>query len=337
MNIQKYSISLLLSFERTKTTSAVSRESGESQSSASRFLKSLSVTALDFVSQVKNLFGNNPVNLVTDDFVISRRYSQETEGTSSMIDQSTKGFTNGIKIVASGLTDGRFFLPLDFEQWIAQFIMGKDYLTTTQVAEKLILKILELGINIRYFVFDGLYFSEKFIKFLDDKNLKFTIKCKTTTKVLFKGQEIQLKDCPELRLNNNQNQKKIKAYWCGRKWYFIAIRRTGKRGEKVVFLIANFEGKSKVYRKAYDSRWTVEKFIRTGKQHLGLKDSGSQESKVYLNHIRCVFFAYTILQFIMKKFRLKSTEEAIKKAQALKSKYKFNDLVEQFSLLANYA
>jgi hypothetical protein len=337
MNIQKYSISLLLSFERNKTTSAVSRESGESQSTSSRFLKSLSVTALDFVSQIKNLFGNNPINLVTDDFVISRRYSRETEGTSSMVDQSTKGFTNGIKIVASGLTDGRLFLPIDFAQWVAQFIMGKDYLTTTQVAEKLVTRILELSITIRYFVFDGLYFSENFIQFLDGKNLKFIIKAKTTTSVIYKGQKMQLRNCHDLRLNNNQNQKKIKAIWCGKEWYFIAIRRTGKHGEKVIYLIANFEAKSKIYRKAYDSRWTIEKFIRTGKQSLGLKDSGSQEAVVYLNHIRCVFFAYTILQFIMKKFRLKSPEEAIEKAQAMKRKYKFDDLVEQFSLLVNHA
>jgi len=337
MNIQKYSISLLLSFESNKTTSAVSRESGESQSTTSRFLKKLSVDASDFLAQVKALFGNKPVDLVTDDFVIARRYSNETEGTSSMIDQAIKCFTNGIKIVGCGLTDGFFFLPIDFEQWIAQFIMGKDYLTTTQVAEKLVTRILELGITIRYFVFDGLYFSESFIKFLDDRNLKFIIKAKTTTSVLYKGQKMQLRNCPDLRLNSNQNQKKIKGTWCGKEWYFIAIRRTGKHGEKIIYLIANFEAKSKVYRKAYDSRWTVEKFIRTGKQSLGLKDSGSQEAKVYLNHIRCVFFAYTILQFIMKKFRLKSTEEAIKKAQTLKCKYKFDDLVEQFSLLVNYA
>jgi hypothetical protein len=337
MNIQKYSIALLTSFERNKTTSSVSREAEESQSSCSRFLKKLSVTSSDFKSQVKAFFGNKPINLVTDDFVLSRRYSQGTEGASSMIDQATKTFANGIKIIGSGLTDGFFFLPIDFEQWIAQFIMGKDYLTTTQVAEKLILRILELEIKIKYFVFDGLYFSENFIKFLHDKELRFVIKCKTTTKIVFKNKAMQLKDCPELRLNSNQNQKKIKAYWAGREWHFIALRRSGKRGEKIIYLIANFEAKSKVYAKAYDSRWPVEKFIRTGKQSLGLKDSGSQEAKVYLNHIRCVFFAYTILQFIMKKFRLKSAEDAIRYTQDLKIKHSFNDITDRLSLLVNYA
>lgn len=68
------------------------------------------------------MFGNKSINLVTDDFVLSRHYSQKTEGTSSMVDQATKAVTNGIKIVGAGLTDGHFFLPIDFEQWIAKFI-----------------------------------------------------------------------------------------------------------------------------------------------------------------------------------------------------------------------
>lgn len=337
MNIQKYSVALFTSFERNKTTSAVSRESGESQSNTSRFLKNISLNASNFVSQVKNLFKNKPINLAIDDFVISRRYSKETEGTSSMIDQSTKSFTNGVKIVGAGLTDGKFFIPIDLEQWVAEFILGIDYLKKTELAQRIILRVLELDIRIKYFVLDGLYFAEDFINFLDDKNLKFVIKAKTTTSVIYKGKKMQLRDCPDLRLNNNQNQKKIKATWCGRDWYFIAVRRSGKRGEKIIYLIANFESKSKVYARVYDSRWPIEKFIRTGKQYLGLKDSGSQEAKIYLNHIKCVFFAYTILQFVMKKFRLKSSEEAIALSQALKIKYNFNEIVDRISLLVNYA
>lgn len=337
MNIQNYSISLILSFERNKTTSAVSRESGESQSNASRFLKKLCISMSNLVTTVKNLFNNKPINLVIDDFVISRRYSKETEGTSSMIDQSTKGFTNGIKIVGAGLTDGKLFLPIDLEQWIAEFIAGEGYLKKSKLAEKIISRVLSLGINIKYFILDGLYFSEDFINFLNKNNLKFIIKAKTTTCVFYKGQRIQLQCCPDLRLNANQNQKKIKANWMGKDWYFIAIRRTGKHGDKIIYLIANFEAKSKLYSKAYDSRWTIEKFIRTGKQSLGLKDSGSQDAGVYLNHIRCVFFAYSILQFIMKKFRLKSAEQAIVQAQTLKRSYNFNEIVDRISLLINHA
>lgn len=337
MNIQNYSISLLTSFEKNKNTSAVARESCESQSTASRFLEKLNLSASNFMSNVANLFGKKPLICAIDDFVISRRYANVTEGISSMKDQSTKTFTNGISIVAAGLVYGKYFLPIDLEQWIAEFIIGSSYLKKHELALKIISRLIELKINIKCFVLDGLYFSKIFMKSLCIMQQKFVIKAKTTTSVVYKGKKMQLQNCPDLRLNTNQYQKKIYAEWSGQMWHFIAIRRTGKHGEKIIYLAANFEAKSKIYRKIYDSRWPVEKFIRTGKQSMGLKDSCSQIARIYLNHIKCVFFAYAISQIVMKKFRLQSAEEALRKIQSLKTKLKFTEIVEWISLLVNYA
>ena len=108
-------------------------------------------------------------------------------------------------------------------------------------------QLKKMVLNINHYVFDGHYFKQKFIEFLDSKNLKFVIKAKTTTSVLFKNKKIQLQHIPELKLNSNQNYKKIKAYWNGQYWYFIALRRTGKHSEKIIYLIANFYSKSKIY------------------------------------------------------------------------------------------
>lgn len=337
MNIQEYSVALATSLESSKNTSAVAREVGISQSSASRFLRSLNVCEADFVPLVQSMFGKKRLNLVIDDSTISKRYSEEIEGVSSMIDQSTKTFTHGYKLVTAGLTDGEYFLPIALEQWIAEFIMENDYLNITQLAEKLILKILKLNILIECFVMDGLYFSIDFINFLDELGLKFLIKAKTTTAVFYKGAKVQLQNCKNLRLNSNQSQKKIKAEWHDKTYYFIAVRRTGKHGPTVIYLIANFHVKSKSYARIYNSRWKIEKFHRTAKQSLGLQDSLSLEAKIYLNHIKCVFFSYCLLQLFMKKFRLDSIEKAIRKAQALKSKYNFLEIVPQISLLKSYA
>jgi hypothetical protein len=337
MNIQEYSVALATSLESNKNPSAVAREIGTSQSSSSRFLRKLDLNDRNFVPLILQMFGKKKLNLVIDDGTISKRYAKEIEGISSMVDQSTKTFTNGYKIVAAGLTDGKYFLPIAIEQWIAEFIMQTGYLKITQLAEKLILRVLELGLSIEYFVMDGLYFSLEFIKFLDDLRLKFTMKAKTTTSVIYKGKKIQLQDCKDLHLNSNQNQKKIVAEWNGEMWYFIAVRRSGKRGPKIIYLIANFKTKSRLYAKIYDSRWKIEKFFRTGKQFLGLKNSFSLEAKIYLNHMKCVFFAYCLLQLLMKKFKLDSIEDAIRKAQALKYKYGFTQTVDKISLLKNYA
>lgn len=125
MNIQEYSVALATSLESNKNPSAVAREVGTSQSTSSRFLKKLDLTDRDFVPFVHHIFGNKKLNLVIDDGVISKRYSEEIEGVSSMVDQSTKTFTNGYKIVVAGLTDGKYFLPIAIEQWIAEFIMRR--------------------------------------------------------------------------------------------------------------------------------------------------------------------------------------------------------------------
>src|SRR3990167_2101836 len=326
MKIQKYSVALLTTFERNKNTNAVAAEMNSSQSSLSRLLNKVSITTANLIDIISPLFGDKQLTFVIDDFVINRIYARETEGVSQMIDQSTKSYVNGVKIVAGGLSDGKHFLPLDLEQWIAKFIAGEGYFTKVDLAQKLILTILKPGLNIEYFVLDGLYFTENFINFLNNLGLKFVIKAKTTTAIIYKGEKMQLKNCPDLRLNTNQNCKKIKAEWHGKMWYFIALRRFGKHGPKVIYLIANFSIKSKIYGKIYDLRWSIEKFIRTGKQKLGLKDSQSRNAKVYLNHVRCVFYAYSILQLVMKKFRLKCTEDALRKIQALKFKFQFSEI-----------
>ena len=337
MNIQEYSVALLTSFERNKSTSAVSKEISVDQSSGSRFLSKLEITSHNFRNNVKSLFGSKPLNFVIDDANLCKRFAKETHGVSQIKDQSTKTFANGLTILIGGLTDSKYFLPIELEQWIAEFIMKEQYLKKADLAEKIINRVITLGLNINHFVLDGLYFTEKFLNFLNDKNLKFVIKAKTTTSVIYKGQRMQLKNCPDLRLNNNQNCKKIQATWNDKSWYFIAMRRTGKHGNKIVYLIANFYTKTKNYVKIYESRWSIEKFIRTGKQKIGLNGSQSRLATNYLNHIKCVFFSYTILQVVMKKFRFNSAEEALAKVQALKWRYKFDEIVDQISLLVSYA
>lgn len=333
MNIQEYSIALMTITDSNKNSSAVAREIGIHQSTTSKFLKKLDINDKYFTPYIQKMFGKKPLNLVIDDGTIAKRYSQIIEGTSSMIDQSTKTFTRGYKIVLAGLTDGFYFLPISLEQWIAEFIMGNQYKTVTQLAEKLILRLKTLEINIKHYVFDGLYFSESFIYFLNNQGLHFTIKAKTTTSVFYKGKKIQLQECNDLKLKTNQSTKKIIAEWNGKPWYFIAVKRYSKRGETTIYLIANFNKKSKIYKHIYDSRWAIEKCFRTTKQFLGLKNSSSRFAHIYLNHIKCVIFAYCHLQILMKKFKLKSIEDTIRKVQSFRFKNSFDKTVDQFSLL----
>jgi hypothetical protein len=336
MNIQEYSIAAITTLGSINP-STIAKEIGVHQTTTSRFLQKTDFKEINIEQTANRLFGKKNLVVVIDEFVASRRYAENTEGTSSMIDPATKTFTNGYKVVTSGLTDGKLFIPFDFGQWIAKFILGDVYKKITDIAKNLILKILNSSLNIKHFVMDGLYFAKEFMDWLCEQNVNFVIKAKTTTSVLYKGEKTQLQHCKSLKLNSNQTAKTIMAEWNGKLWYFTAVQRSGKHGPKIIYLISNFKTKSKKYKKLYNSRWVIEKCFRTTKQYLGLKGSSSQFAHTYLAHIKCVFFAYTLLQFCMKKFKLRSAEEAIRKIQAWKNRHGFQETVNQVKLLENHA
>jgi hypothetical protein len=337
MNHSNYSKAILTVTEKKKSTSAISRELDKNQSTVSRALKEFDLSATNFKPMIHEIFGNAELTAIGDDTSIDKRHAKEMEGTSSMIDQSTKTFANSYKIIAFGLTDGKIFLPIDLEQWVSKDIMGTGYLTKIKLAKKLVSTIVNLGIKIKNYVFDGLYCSEEFINYLNDLNHKFVIKARNSLVVKIDGKSVKLSQCTELKLKSHQNQRTIQALWHGKLWYFTAIKRWGKHGEKTIYLISNFKAKPITYRKIYDSRWTIEKFFRTAKQFLGLKDSSSRIASVYTNHIKCVFFSYGLLLIILKHFRLKSPEEALRKVQA--QKLTFGNIKMPFldSFLESYA
>lgn len=323
MKLSDYSYSIIASNEKNKTSSAIAREINLNQSSISRFLKNVDISSIDLKKTIIDVFGNKKINVIIDDTIINKNHSKETEGVSIIYDNSNKAFSKGICITTVGLTDGKYFLPIDLEQWIAKDLAGEKYLTKIQIAMKLILKIIDLKLNINCFIFDGLYFSKNFLNFLNFNNLKFLIKCRNTTVIETNNGKTNLKNCKDLKLNSNQKYKKVLAKFMEKNFYFIKSKRENKNSENVIFLIANFKTKAKEYTKIYSYRWTIEKFFRTAKQSLGFNDSYSCNSKIYLNHIKCVFFSYSTLQFICKKFKFKSVEDALIHSQARKSKLKF--------------
>lgn len=337
MNHSNYSKAILTTTEKKKSTSAISRELNKNQSTVSRALKEFDLSAENFKPMIHKIFGNAELTAIGDDTSIDKRHSKEIEGTSSMIDQSTKTFANSYKIIAFGLTDGKRFLPVDLEQWVSKDIMGTGYLTKVQLAKKLVSTISNLGIKIKQYVFDGLYSSEEFINYLNDLNHKFVMKARNSLVIKFNGQFVKLSQCKELKLKSHQNQKTIQALWRGKLWYFTAVKRCGKHGEKTIYLISNFKAKPITYRKIYDSRWVIEKFFRTAKQFLGLKDSSSRIASVYTNHIKCVFFSYGLLLIILRHFKLKSPEEALRKVQAQKTSLRKLQMPFLDSFLENYA
>jgi hypothetical protein len=319
MNVQEYSVALISTSGSQKTPNSIANEIGVSQSTVSRFLSSELDINQNLIEEARQFYGNKKVDLIVDDTSVSRRHSRFVEGVSTIIDQTTKSFAKGYKIITAGLTDGRSFMPIIIDQLIPKELSEGEHLSLIQVTKNLILKIIKLNFSIQTYLFDGLFFSDEFVCFLNQLKLGFIMKAKTTTKFLFQGKFVQARNCPALRLNSNQSAKKTVASWNGNNFHFVAVHRTGKHGTMVIYLISNTPMKSKRYAKLYGYRWKIEKFHRTVKQSLGFGKCFSTKSEVYMNHIKAAGLAYCRLQKLMKKFKLKSAEEAIRYIQAQKN------------------
>lgn len=331
MNVQEYSVALITVSGSQKNPTNIAREAGVDQSTVSRFLNRDLRLDQKLIDEARQFYGNKKVELIVDDTTVSRRHSRCVEGISVIIDQTTKSFAKGYKIITAGLTDGKSFMPLIMNQLIPKELSDGKHLTLIQATQKMILNILKLKFNIHTYLFDGLFFSEEFVCFLNQLKLRFIMKAKTTTRFLFQGHFMQARNCAALNLNGNQSAKKIAAEWNGTSFYFIAVRRTSKRGESVIYLISNTPMKSKRYAKLYGYRWKIEKFHRTVKQSLGFGKCFSTKSEAYMNHIKAAGLAYCKLQKLIKKLKLDSAEEAIRYIQAQK---KILQLAQRYDLVS---
>ncbi len=92
------------------------------------------------------------------------------------------------------------------------------------------------------------------------------------------------------------------------------VRRSDKKvNETIVFQVATYHAKSHEHVLTYKRRWPVEKVIRKCKQHAGLQDCYSTSLETQHNHVASVLLSYGLAQFEMKKYRLKTPEEAIRR------------------------
>jgi hypothetical protein len=91
------------------------------------------------------------------------------------------------------------------------------------------------------------------------------------------------------------------------------VRRIDKKGnETIVFQAATHKALPLEHVAHYKKRWPIEKVIRTCKQHLGLQDCFSRVLQTQNDHVAAVFLAYSLTQVEMKKWHLKTPEQAIR-------------------------
>jgi hypothetical protein len=115
-----------------------------------------------------------------------------------------------------------------------------------------------------------------------------------------------------LQLKRNQKFKTVKASMKGMSLFFTARKRKGKNNTKeTVFIVSRHRAATpKNTVRTYARRNNIEKFFRTSKQYLGLRDCQSTSLEKQRMHIFSVMLSYATLE-ILKVAKKKKNPEAI--------------------------
>ena len=137
-------------------------------------------------------------------------------------------------------------------------------------------------------------------------------------RVIINGYEEQIRYHNGIKISGKRKQRFTIGYYKGVMVFFAARRCMCLNGkEKTVYLVTNEGVSANEAFRAYKHRWPVEKFFRTVKQHIGLKDCQARSAKKQEVHFFAVIFIYALLE--MEKFskKAKNPEQILHKIRLL--------------------
>ncbi len=329
-----YSIALLLSSPYRKTFESLGRNIGVSGDTISRLVEHKAATIQDLVKIVKTVWKRRRLYLIIDDTLIMKIYSKIIQGTSDNYDSSDGKVYRSLCAVVALITDGEIAIPIDLGIWTSEEVNKNGYQKKWQIAREIIER-LQTEIPIYMLLADGLYAIYEFMVWLIAKNIKFEMRFHANRVITDKEYLGQIKWHPKFKLTSRRPMLTIRITWKNTSFYVTAFRRVNKAGDvTVVYLISNYKASARGHVRAYELRWIIEKFFRTGKQYLGLGDCQSRKLNLQKNHLMNVFLIYAILQIQCRKFNMKNVESLIRRLNS----YDFHELLSQFARLAeNFA
>jgi hypothetical protein len=312
ITFKPYPIALLLSIER-KTCESMGEIADVSGDTLLRQLDAK--MPIDKKCElIKAFFKNENFDALIDDVIVEKEYSREIEGTSVMYNSSKGTFVRSLCSVVIMIGNGNTYVPIAHDIWVNEEIMQHDYEKKHEIAKRVLESIMQ-HCKIRMVIADALYATVEFMKALNELKVRFEMKMHANrTVTLESGEKVALRDVFKGKLLRGRKWRTIRVTWHGLQLNITAFKRYNKHGEcKIIYLVSNYQAASSVHAKAYTRRWNIEKFFRTAKQHLGLKECQSRKAHRQKNHIDNVFIAYTILQFLRRKWRLDTPEAALRR------------------------
>lgn len=291
-------------------------------------VKFLHLTIKNRATQAKKCF------LILDFTLLCKQFSKHIPFVTYDHDGVEKRVNKGFSTAFAFWSDEKVTIPFDFSLWLRKKDAGELYMKKNDVVKKLIKLAQQHEIPFDEVRLDGAFATEDMIKFLTEERIHFTMRIAKNRVVQSDNKEYQLTNHPKLKMIRNQKFKTVSALYKGFSLYFTAHKRNGNNGTKeVVFIASDLQRSAKEHVKAYEKRWTGEKFHRTGKQSLGLSHCQSTNDAKQKFHFYLVMVSYTVLQLIQIDQQRQSVEDilhSIRRQKNIDSLFQCLDLEKTF-------
>ena len=208
-NFTFYILGLILNLEK-KNCTKMAKVLNKSHDALYRFLAKhdlfVPLFPSFFIKMANHFAKQKPGFLIVDDTAVSKIFAQCIEKLAWIYNSSLGRPERGLCIVVVAWSNGDITIPLAFTWWFSKKVVDKDcYKTKIQHACDLIDQIRKL-VKFDYLLADGLYFSKDMAAFLNDRSIKFLMRCASNRKITtVDGVSEQIKNHQAIRLKRNQH------------------------------------------------------------------------------------------------------------------------------------
>jgi len=249
----------------------------------------------------------SPGYLILDDVLIPKPFAKYLCGAYPSYDHACKRHVTGQRLVVLIWSNGLFCIPVAFACWHhRQFVT--HYRTKNELARLLVYWTVRHQIPCTYLTFDNWYASKQNLRCFTRLGLTFVTKLRYNAKVTGVSGHSKLPVSWYRRFKGHyygslgayvmQFTVRYPGYGPGR--LAVVTHDTHAEAGRVKYLFTNamtLTNRDVVLR--YRRRWGIECFFRACKQSFGLGACQASRMPQVLLHIRMVFVAYTLTQFLI--------------------------------------
>ena len=312
---------LLIKNSFKKTFSGMGRILKKSRDKVAEFLLSYEENALQMLLNARISFKKSTfLYLVFDDTLIQKIHAKSMTGSWFYYDTKSGRCVNSFKLLVAMISDGTMHLPIACSFLLPKELIDQENQTKDWLVKSIILDVIKKFPDKKICVtFDGAFASKSIIGWACENNIAVECRFHSNRIIYYDGQRSAVSKIKKLIPKGRQKSRTIKATWHSFNVFITAHRRIDKHEEEtIVYQLATYKARPNQHVQTYKKRWCIEKAFRTTKQKLGLCDCQSKNGITQLNHMSAVFLAYSMIQIEMKKLKIKTPEETIRRLQTHK-------------------